>query len=34
MYKEWIKGHYDVTVDEAADKLFEMMPATLRAYWA
>jgi len=33
MYKQWIKGRYHVSADEAADKLFEMMPASLRSYW-
>lgn len=33
MYKEWINGIYDISADEAANRLFEMMPPTLRDYW-
>lgn len=33
MYKEWINGAYDISAEEAADRLFEMMPPTLRGYW-
>lgn len=33
MYRKWIYGEYRVDVGEAADKLFEMMPESLRGYW-
>lgn len=33
MYKKWIFGQYDIDPEEAADKLFELMPVTLRDYW-
>lgn len=33
MYKNWINNRYNISADEAADCLFEMMPATLRTYW-
>lgn len=33
MYKEWVNGVYDISAEEAADRLFEMMPSTLRDYW-
>lgn len=34
MYKKWILGgSYDLTADEAADKLYELMPETLKHYW-
>ena len=33
MYKKWVAGKYALDVDEAADKLFEMMPESLRDYW-
>ncbi|MGI6590882.1 MAG: TetR/AcrR family transcriptional regulator [Eggerthellaceae bacterium] len=32
MYKNWIAGKYAVTADQAADKLFEMLPESLRYY--
>lgn len=33
MYKKWVNGFYDISAEEAADRLFEMMPVTLRDYW-
>lgn len=33
MYKEWVNGVYGISAEEAADRLFDMMPATLRDYW-
>lgn len=33
MYKKWVNGAYDISAEEAADRLFEMMPPTLRDYW-
>ncbi|MBE6473894.1 MAG: TetR family transcriptional regulator [Coriobacteriaceae bacterium] len=34
MYRKWIEGKYDLPADEAADVLYDMMPETLRCYWA
>lgn len=33
MYKKWITGQYHVDADTAADRLYEMMPETLKGYW-
>lgn len=33
MYRIWIAGKYDLDPSEAADKLYEMMPETLKHYW-
>lgn len=33
MYKKWVNSTYDISAEEAADRLFEMMPPTLRDYW-
>lgn len=33
MYRKWIEGKYSVGADEAADKLYDMMPETLKRYW-
>lgn len=33
MYKKFVMGAYDVSIDEAAAELYEMMPASLRGYW-
>lgn len=33
MYRRWIEGKYEISADEAADLLFEMMPETLSCYW-
>jgi len=33
MYRKWIEGKYELSADEAADLLFEMMPETLSCYW-
>lgn len=33
MYRRWIEGKYELSADEAADLLYEMMPKTLRCYW-
>lgn len=33
MYERWIKGQYDLTPEDAADALYEMMPKSLREYW-
>lgn len=33
MYKQWIAGKYDVDAATAADRLYEMMPETLKGYW-
>lgn len=33
MYKKFVMGAYDVSIDEAAAELYEMMPASLHGYW-
>ena len=33
MYRRWIEGKYELSAEEAADLLFEMMPETLSCYW-
>lgn len=33
MYKKWITGHYDIAPSDAADRLYEIMPPTLKGYW-
>lgn len=33
MYKKWIRGQYDITPSAAADRLYEIMPPTLKGYW-
>lgn len=33
MYKKWTLGKYDLTADEAADLLYDMLPTSLRYYW-
>lgn len=33
MYRKWIEGKYELSADEAADLLYEMMPETLNCYW-
>ena len=33
MYRKWIEGRYELSADEAADLLFEMMPKSLSCYW-
>lgn len=33
MYKKWITGQYDITPSAAADRLYEIMPPTLKDYW-
>lgn len=33
MYKKWTCGQYEISCDEAADALYEMMPETLKHYW-
>ena len=33
MYRKWIEGKYNLTADEAADRLYEMMPESLKHYW-
>lgn len=33
MYKKWIVGQYDISPAAAANRLFEIMPPTLKDYW-
>lgn len=33
MYRKWIEGKYELSANEAADLLFDMMPKTLNCYW-
>lgn len=33
MYQQWIFDQYQLSADEAAHALFELMPHTLRNYW-
>ena len=33
MYKKWITGQYDIAPSDAADRLYEIMPPTLKDYW-
>lgn len=33
MYRKWIEGKYDLDAEEAADRLYELMPETLKHYW-
>ena len=33
MYRKWIEGKYELSVDEAADLLYGMMPTTLSGFW-
>lgn len=33
MYENWTFGKYNLTVDEAGDALFDIMPKTLKYYW-
>lgn len=33
MYKKWINAQYDITPSDAADRLYEIMPPTLKDYW-
>lgn len=33
MYRKWVEDRYALDPDTAADKLYEMMPETLKNYW-
>ena len=33
MYQKWIFGQYDITAEEAAQALSDIMPKSLRDYW-
>ena len=33
MYRKWIEGNYELSAEEAADLLYEMMPKSLSGYW-
>lgn len=33
MYEKWVNDKYRISPEDAADRLFEIMPLTLRDYW-